>query len=180
MILGWIYWGYLKGRLLSLKLLSSYICIETARCIWICLSPSLLYLSAFLAIKGLDCGSDIPLTTGIIFVLDPGVQSLALVLTTSLLDSTFLDFSLYHSFTSGHLNLSFFIWLLVSVLYRQEIFLSGHLASSVTSNWRQLPLIFWARQLFEGVVVAHWRNPDIQLETKQSKAGVQLLSAQLS
>lgn len=124
LILYGIYWRYLKGRTLSLKLLSSCLCTEIAQGIGICLclSPSsMLYLSPPLAIKGLDWGSDIPLTAGIIFVLDLEVQSLPLVPTTSFFAGFVVAVFFCYSSTWELFHLLPFIWALVSVPLWQKI-----------------------------------------------------------
>lgn len=68
-----------------------------------------------LAIKGLDWGSDIPLTAGIIFVLDLQVQSLPLVLTTSPFAAFIAAVFFCCSSISELFQLPLFFWALVSV-----------------------------------------------------------------
>jgi len=73
-----------------------------------------------LAIKGPSWGSDIPLTTGIIFVLDIQVQSLPLVLSTSAFAAFIVAICFCCSSVSELIHLLLFIRAPVSVSLRQK------------------------------------------------------------
>lgn len=81
----------------------------------LCLSLFAAIFITLLAIKGLSWGSDIPLTTGIIFVLDIQVQSLPLILSTSAFAAFIIAICFCCSSVSELICLLLFIRALVSV-----------------------------------------------------------------